>query len=167
MNHLFDEILEFQFKIPFIFRLKKSTISYYVLLYPPCYILTLSRMHIYKFYARNICTSAKYSQWSTVYSSQHWTIPSCLRNELGFSKRVTSTWLYTRIRSKREVFHWRESGGGWRWRTAAMIIITGHWGCARVEGCIVSGRGHRWQAPRFQRGAPRPTLQLDRYFPVP
>lgn len=42
MNHLFDEILEFQFKIPFIFRLKKSTISYYVLLYPPCYILTLS-----------------------------------------------------------------------------------------------------------------------------
>lgn len=32
-----------------------------------------------------------------------------------------------------------------RWWLGAgtMIIITGHWGCARVEGCIVSRRGHR------------------------
>lgn len=35
MNHLFDEILEFQFKIPFIFRLKNllyPITSYYILL---------------------------------------------------------------------------------------------------------------------------------------
>lgn len=37
-------------------------------------------------------------------------------------------------------------------RSGTMIIITGHWGCVRVEGCIASRRGHRWQAPRFQRG---------------
>lgn len=56
-------------------------------------------------------------------------------------------------------------GGTWnmeRWKdevvdgrgikSGRMIIITGHWGCARVEGCIVSRRGQRWQAPRFQRG---------------
>lgn len=154
MNHLFDEILEFQYKIPFIFHLKN-------LLCPIIFFLLHPNLlkHIYKFYTRNICTPTKYSPLNDLQSI----LPNILSNySLLFtqytisdsSKRVTSTWPYTRIRSKREVFHWRESGGGWRWRTAAMIIITGHWGCARVEGCIVSGRGHRWQAPRFQRGRP-------------
>lgn len=132
-------------------------------------------MHIYKFYARNVCKFYRRNIPPPPLSMIYNLFSPTSNHSLLFkqhtisdsSKRVTSTWPYTRIRSKREVFHWREGGGGRRWRTAAMIIITGHWGCARVEGCIVSGRGHRWQAPRFQRGAPRPTLQPDRYFPVP
>lgn len=169
MNYLFDEILEFQFKIPFIFRLK----IYYILLRPTIssllYLNPLKHAYLQILRAKHLHIGEIFSMIYSLFSPtlNHSLLFVVVRNELGFSKRVTSTWLYTRIRSKREVFHWRESGGGWRWRTAAMIIITGHWGCARVEGCIVSGRGHRWQAPRFQRGAPRPTLQLDRYFPVP
>lgn len=100
MNHPFDEIsMEFRFKIPFIFHSKNVLLS-------PCYILTFSSMHIHKFYVRNVCTPAKYSYFNGLQSillNLELFPPVYATYDLGFlekTRKVTSTWLYTRIRSE-------------------------------------------------------------------